>query len=337
MSYAKLNASFSKQQQPINSISKANALSISYNPVKPVAPVVNAAVTPSAQGSTQNVPNTIVQRDSTGSIKVGSARIYNSLQVDGTLQVSNSTVISGTLTTNNNVTIHGDLKLNGILDTKLGTGVVFSSSQGILSSRALTIADIAGLANFSSNIPDFSISSAKLQTNLRLTGTPMCNTPIANNEHNITNVGYIKHYVHNYTINYIRPYLNSLKTVNPNNPDNCGCDEVDYYNQNVDEKNPVIFHVTVDGYTLLFDYATYVIEAQNTSIVLPMKRREGYTIKIYNKSGNVIVVNSNENRVMYNSTYAFSGTTSQIVEDNRCITLTYVYAGNERSWSFTYV
>ena len=258
----------------------------------------SALKTPTATAS--SAPNTIMLRDANSSTNI------STLHVGAKLYVADGATISG------------GLKIFGTIDTSLGAGIVCSSSSGVLATRQITSADIADLSIRSADICDKAVTTSKLALNLFLSGNPTCDNNLFNDEKLIANIGYVNKYV----TNYVNRKLESI-VISENNYD-------------VDEFNPCIFHATQPNYVVSFNYATYVIENATTVINMPRKKKEGYFVKIYNKSGDSIFINSDGDRLMYNATYSPVGTYSQVVENNRCVIFTYVYVNTTRSWSYEY-
>jgi hypothetical protein len=237
------------------------------------------------------------------------------------------------------ITVSGSSKLSGTIDTGLGAGVVCSSSTGVLSSRLITTGDIANGTITTADIKNDAITSDKLAHNLRLPGAPTCLTTTNSSEANIANVGYVNRYVNAYVNKKIK-CSKCRKRCHAHN-DNCNgeglTDNQDDSDSDVDEFDPTIFHVVLNDYVVTFNYGIYIVETPGVIINMPRKKREGYFVKFVNKSGESIVVNSDADRLMYNASYAFDGTTSQLISDNKCMILTIIYkkTGN-RSWSFEY-
>jgi len=243
-----------------------------------------------------NTPNTIMSRDATSSTNI------STLRVSDKLYVSNGAFINGTI------------------DTALGAGVVCSSSTGVLTSRMITSADIVNFTIKSADIYDGAIISSKLASNLALPGAPTCDNTVLRGETQIANIGYVNRYV----TSFVNKWLQGQTNV--------GCDS----DSDEDEFDPTIFHIIDNNYIVSFKYLVYVVENNSAIITMPRVKKEGYSVKFYNKSGSSIVINSPNDRIMYNSMYASGGTLAQIVENNRCVVFTYVYAGTNRSWSFDY-
>lgn len=272
----------------------------------------NRGTTPSTgQPNVSAVPNTVVLRDGTGGATV------NALNA-------------------NTMNIHGSAKLSGAIDTSLCAGVVCSSSTGILSSRKITTDDIANLTIGTADIRDKAITCNKLEESIFLSGTPTCNFAAKNNERHIANIGYVNRYVSRYVVDYLEKHVKRGRHSCHHDDDHDG-DQIDLdSDSDEDEFDPDIFHVSLPNYVMTFNYQIYIVENSSVVIGMPRKKKEGYSVKIYNKSGGSIMITSDADRVMYNATYAYSGTILQIVGDNRCVVLTIVYKGTNRSWSFDY-
>ena len=257
------------------------------------------APVPAQVATASNTPNTIMLRDANSSTNI------STLRVSDKLHVSNGAYINGTI------------------DTALGAGVVCSSSTGVLSSRLITSADILNFTVSSADIRDGSVISSKLARNLSLLGAPTCNNDTLCSENQIANVGYVNRYVTSFVNKRLQGhYTTSIL--------DCGCDSDE------DEFDPSIFHINCANYVVSFKYLVYVIENATAVITMPRVKKEGYSVKFYNKSKSPIVINSPNDRTMFNAMHAPNGTLSQIVENNRCVVFTYVYAGTNRSWSFDY-
>lgn len=315
MNYSTLNASLSNMagSVAVPAQSKPKTISISYNKTTPATPKLERTSSAPSNASTNNVPNTLVLRDCNGASK------FTSL-----------TVVSG-------LTVLGASKLNGTIDTGFDTGVVCSSSTGLLSSRLITSGDIANGSIATIDIKNDAITSDKLAPDLRLTGAPTCATSSTNSsEANIANVGYVNRYVNAY-VNKKLKCSKCRRGAHHNHHEEGLTDNNDDSDSDVDQFDPTIFHVVLSDYVVLFNYGVYIIENPSIVINMPRKKREGYFVKFVNKSGETITVNSDEDRIMYNAMYAFDGTTSQLLSDNKCMILTIVYKkGGDRSWSFEY-
>lgn len=303
MNYASLHASLQPKTVPKNQI-----VTLTYNN----KPVAKPTATVPQTATAANTPNTIMLRDATSSTNIATLNVHSKLNVTG-----------GGATISGGAVINGTVKINGTIDSALGQGIVSSSSTGILSVRPITSADILNFSVASSDIKDGAIITSKLGSNLFLAGAPSCNISNACGESHIANVGYVNRYVTKYVDKF-----SSLHS--SNNGGCCGSDSDE------DEFNPSIFHATVPDYVVLFNYTTYVIENATTVIKMPRRKKEGYCVKFYNKSGNSVFINSDGDRLMYNATYSPSGTYSQVVENDRCVIFTYVYVGTIRSWSYQY-
>ena len=326
MNYSTLNANLSNT--PTNTgapIANKNTnapktLSISYNKPNFAAPSSERNVTiKPANSSTSNVPNTLVMRDNTGSSRFSSLTVTNDLNVSDCVNVSSLNVC-------------GTAVLNGTIDTRLGAGIVCSSSTGILSSRLITSGDIANCSIDTIDIKNDAITSQKLAPNLRLEGAPTCLTTTNCSEANIANVGYVNRYVNA----YVNKRIKCLPSRRPCAEEGI-TDNNDDSDSDVDEFDPTIFHIVQSNYVVIFNYGLYIVENPNVTIKMPRKKREGYFVKFVNKSGALIYINSDEDRLMYNATYAYEGTTQQMLTDNKCMVLTIIYKKNgNRSWSFDY-
>jgi len=306
MNYSTLNANLSNKGGSVGAPTAPKTISITYNKSgqKPER-------TPSApsNASTNNVPNTLVLRDSNGASKFTS------------------------LTATAGLTVLGASKLNGTIDTGFGTGVVCSSSDGLLSSRLITSGDIANGTISTIDIKNDAVTSDKLAPDLRLTGAPTCLTTTNSSEANIANVGYVTRYVNA----YVNKKIKCSKHRNRSCHEEGVTDNNDDSDSDVDQFDPTIFHVVLSDYVVIFNYGVYIVENPSVIINMPRKKREGYFVKIVNKSGATITVNSDEDRIMYNASYAFNGTTSQLLSDNKCMILSIIYKkGGDRSWSFEY-
>ena len=321
MNYSTLNANLSSmgkgqgQGQGTGGPTTPKTISITYNKSSLSSSSGRAERTPSApsNASANNVPNTLVLRDCNGASK------FTSL-----------TVVSG-------LTVLGASKLNGTIDTGFDTGVVCSSSTGLLSSRLITSGDIANGSIATIDIKNDAITSDKLAPDLRLTGAPTCATSSTNSsEANIANVGYVNRYVNAY-VNKKLKCSKCRRHSHHNHHEEGLTDNNDDSDSDVDQFDPTIFHVILSDYVVLFNYGVYIIENPSIIINMPRKKREGYFVKLVNKSGETITVNSDADRKMYNAMYAFDGTTSQLLSDNKCMILTIIYKkGGDRSWSFEY-
>jgi len=310
MNYSTLNANLSNRG---GSVGGPKTVSITYNKTTPATPKLERTPSAPSNASTNNVPNTLVLRDCNGASK------FTSL-----------TIAAG-------LTVLGESKLNGTIDTGFGAGVVCSSSTGLLSSRLITTGDIANGTIATIDIKNDAVTSEKLAPSLRLTGAPTCATSSTNSsEANIANVGYVNRYVNAY-VNKKLKCSKCRRGVHHNHHEEGLTDNNDDSDSDVDEFDPTIFHVVLSNYIVLFNYGTYIVENPSIIINMPRKKREGYFVKIVNKSGATITVNSDEDRIMYNASYAFDGTTSQLLSDNKCMILSIIYKkGGDRSWSFEY-
>jgi len=310
MNYSTLNANLSNRG---GSVGGPKTVSITYNKTTPATPKLERTPSAPSNASTNNVPNTLVLRDCNGASK------FTSL-----------TITAG-------VTVLGASKLNGTIDTGFDTGVVCSSSTGLLSSRLITTGDIANGTISTIDIKNDAVTSDKLAPDLRLTGAPTCATSSTNSsEANIANVGYVNRYVNAY-VNKKLKCSKCRRGAHHNHHEEGLTDNNDDSDSDVDQFDPTIFHVVLSDYVVLFNYGTYIIENPSIIINMPRKKREGYFVKFVNKSGETITVNSDEDRIMYNASYAFDGTTSQLLSDNKCMILTIIYKkGGDRSWSFEY-
>ena len=264
------------------------------------------AVKPPTTVTAINTPNTIMSRDATGSTNITTLHVSNKLYVNA------------------------GACINGTIDTSLGAGIVCSSSSGVLSSRLINSADILNYSVGTYDIHDRAITSGKLALNLLLPGAPTCDNTVLYGEKQIANIGHVNRSVKSFVTNYVNSRLQRRCCDNYHALDGSDSDS------DCDEFDPSIFHIIVPNYVPLFNYTTYVVENSSAVITLPRKKKEGYSVKFHNKSGESIVINSGEDRIMYNAMYARDGTLAQIVEDNRCIVFTFVYVGSDRSWSFDY-
>ncbi len=255
---------------------------------------------PPTKVTAMNTPNTIMSRDLTGSTNVT------------------------TLYASNKLYVRSGATINGTIDTSLGQGIVRSSSSGVLSSGLIKSADILNLTVNTVDICDRAITSNKLAMNVLLPGAPTCDNTILYGEKQIANIGHVNRSVTSFVTKYVDSRLRGHCFDGSDSDSDC------------DEFDPAIFHIICPLYVPLFDYTTYVVETPSAVITMPRKKKEGHSVKFYNKSGESIVINSSEDRIMYNAMYARDGTLAQIVEDNRCIVFTYVYNGTDRSWSFDY-
>jgi hypothetical protein len=303
MNYASLHASL--QPKPVQ---KNQIVSLTYNN----KPVVKPTVTVPQTATAANTPNTVMLRDATSSTNIATLNVHSKLNVTG-----------GGATISGGAVINGTMKITGTIDSSLTQGIVCSSSSGILSTRPITSADILDFSVTSSDIKNGAIITSKLGSNLFLAGAPTCNIANACGESHIANVGYVNRYV--------TKYVDKFSSLRSSNNGGCACSDSDE-----DEFNPSIFHATVPNYVVLFNYTTYVIENATTVIEMPRKKKEGYCVKFYNKSGESVFIKSDGNHLMYNATYSPSGTYSQVVENDRCVIFTYVYVGTIRSWSYQY-
>lgn len=325
MNYSTLNANLSNTPPATGGAktlaNKPKPLSISYSGTNVAANSARCNTVAPANSSVNNAPNTLAMRDSTGSSKFSSLVVMNNLNVQDNLTVAD------------NLVINGNAKFNGSIDTRLGTGVVCSSSTGVLSSRLLTSGDIANGAIDTIDIKNDAITSQKLAPNLRLEGAPTCLTTTNCSETNIANVGYVNRYVNAYVNKRIKCGLHRRHC-----PEEGITDNNDDSDSDVDEFDPTIFHIMQDNYVVIFNYGVYIVETPNVIIKMPRKKREGYFVKFVNKSGALIYINSDEDRLMYNATYAYEGTTQQMLTDNKCMVLTIIYkkSSPNRSWSFEY-
>ena len=340
MNYASLNASLGPTEQ--KSVPK-QMVSLTYNKKPPTS------------GSTQtvtssNTPNTIMSRDSRGSTNISTINVSSKLNVGddatfnggaivrGGATIAGGATITGGATISGNVTINGLMKFAGPIDSSLGSGIVCSNSTGVLSTRQITSGDIAFSTIDAEDIKNGAITTPKLAPNLFLSGTPTCNTPVVCKETQVANIGYVNRYVTN--------YFNDKMHTNPH-PGCSRCssghhhghihDDDDNDNDSCldeDKFDPTIFHVKIQDYEVEFNYATYVVEDSTVVIKLPRKKKEGYFVKFHNKSGDTIFINSDPDRLMYNSWYSPNGTSSQAIQNNRCVIFTYVYVGTVRSWSY---
>jgi hypothetical protein len=238
---------------------------------------------------------------------------------------------------NGKTTINGLLKINGAIDTSLGAGIVFSNSSGVLSTRnGISSQDILNYTIKNEDIRDCSITSSKLAPNLSLEGVPTCDNSNICKETQIANIGYVNRYVTNYV----------NQKINRPNPSNCLNCSLNIFcgngccNNPCEEKEELdlsIFHIKTPNYTVSFNSKTYVVEnGDGITIKMPRVKKEGYSVKFYNKSGNIIYINSDSDRLMYNVTYSPYGTNCQVIENNRCVIFTYVYFDANRSWSYQY-
>jgi hypothetical protein len=255
--------------------------------------------TPTQVATASNTPNTIMLRDPNSSTNI------SILNVSGKLNVG------------------GDARINGTIDTALSAGIVCSSSTGVLSTRLITSADILNFSVATSDIRDGAIISSKLARNLSLLGAPTCNNDTLCSENQIANVGYVNRYVTSFVNKRLQGHCTTSIL-------DCNSDSDE------DEFDPSIFHINCANYVVTFKYLVYVIENATAVITMPLVKKEGYSVKFYNKSGSSIVINSPTGRIMFNAMHAPDGTLSQIVENNRSVVFTYVYAGTNRSWSFDY-
>jgi hypothetical protein len=309
MNYSTLNANLSNKGGSVGGPTAPKTISITYNKSSQKPERIPSAP---SNASTNNVPNTLVLRDCNGASK------FTSLAVTAGL------------------TVLGASKLNGTIDTGFGTGVVCSSSDGLLSSRLITSGDIANGTISTIDIKNDAVTSDKLAPDLRLTGAPTCLTTTNCSEANIANVGYVNRYVNAYVNKKLKCSKCRRHTHHTHHEEGV-TDNNDDSDSDVDEFDPTIFHVVLSNYVVIFNYGTYIIENPSVIINMPRKKREGYFVKIVNKSGATITVNSDLDRMMYNAMYAFDGTTSQLLSDNKCMILTIVYKkGGNRSWSFEY-
>lgn len=301
MNYASLHASLGPTEP--KPIVKKQTVSLTYNKNSIGKPA------PSQTATAVNTPNTIMLRDANSSTNI------STINVGSKLYVGNGATING------GAVINGLMKLNGTIDTSLGIGVVCSSSTGVLSSRQITSTDIANFTVKTEDIRDNAITTSKLAPNLFLAGNPTCDTSIVCGEMQVANVGYVNRFV----THYVNTRWRASDHANNDNNDS-----------DSDEFDPCIFHVKIINYVIEFNFPIYIIENASVVINMPRKKKEGYCVKMHNKSGDTIFINSDSDRLMYNVSYSPIGTVSQAVENNRCVIFTYVYAGTTRSWSYQY-
>lgn len=344
MNYASLNASLGPTEQ--KSVPK-QMVSLTYNKTQNArAPTSGSTQT----ATSSNTPNTIMLRDSQRSTNISTINVASKLNVgdDATINgrsivrggatISGGATITGGATISGNVTINGLMKFNGTIDSSLGSGIVCSNSTGVLSTRQITSGDIACSTIDTEDIKNGAITTPKLAPNLFLSGTPTCNNPAVCKETQIANIGYVNRYVTNYFNDkiHVKPHSGCSRCSaghhhghvhDDDENDNDSCFDEDKF-------DPTIFHIIIPSYVVAFNYATYVVENSTVDIKMPRVKKEGYFVKFHNKSGDVIFINSDSDRLMYNSWYSPNGTTSQVIENNRCVIFTYVYAGTVRSWSY---